>query len=411
MAKPLTREENYDLFCNQRLNNPYPLFARLRAEDPVHWSEPMKCWLITRYDDALRALKDDYPLLSSREGIYSDPLLPENRERAQPLIDHLTHWMLSMGPPSHTRLRKLVGLAFTPRMVRSMEPMIRRIVDDLLDQISGDRQTDFIQSFCLPLPATVICEMLGIPTEHRNEFRECVDGLLPFSSAGGPGLNDHIDQARQSLDTLIGFFDALIDERRAQPKDDLLSAMAAAEADGDRLTKEELFAMCVFLFVAGHETTMGLLASGTLALLQHTDQLERMKADPKGLVATAVEEFLRYEAPVTRAVRRAAEDFEWRGRQIRKGETTVTLLGAANRDPEQFPDPDRLDIGRDPNKHLGFGFGIHFCIGAPLARLEGKVAFPAILERFPNMQLAADRIEYQPAFGIRSIKALPVALA
>lgn len=410
MATTLTQDADYNLFCNQRLNNPYPLFARMRAEDPVHWSELMQCWLITRYDDAMRSLKDDLPLLSSREGIYTGPLLPENREKAQPLIDHLTLWMLSMDPPNHTRLRKLVGLAFTPRMVKSLEPMIERIVNELLDQISGDKQTDFIQSFCLPLPATVICEMLGIPTEHRDQYRHCVDRMIRFVSGGGPGINDHIDEARESLDTLIGFFDSLIDERRADPQDDLLSALATAEEDGDRLTKDELFALCVFLFVAGHETTMGLLANGTLALLQYPDQHEKMKADPEGLVAPAIEEFLRYESPVTRAVRRAVEDFDWRGKKIRKGETTMSLLGAANRDPEQFPDPDRLDIERDPNKHLGFGFGIHFCIGAPLARLEGKVAFPAILRRFPNMQLATDRIEYVPAFGIRSIKALPLEL-
>ena len=411
MTASLLQDADYELYCQQRLHNPYPFFARLREQDPAHWCEPMNMWLVTRYDDVFDGLRDTSRLSASREAMYTDPLRPENRARARPIIEHLGRWLLNIDPPHHTRLRQLVNLAFTPAFVQKLAPRIEDIVQQQLDETCQQTRVDFIQTFCLPLPAKVICNMLGIPVEREAQYRRCVEGMLPFSSAGGPGLNHTIDQARACLDELVDFFDELIAERRRDPRQDLVSAMAAVESDGQRLTRDELFAMCVFLFLAGHETTMGLLASGTLALLENPDQFEMLKADPDGLVESAVEEFLRYEPPVTRGARCAVVDFQLRGKQIRKGETLTHLIGAANRDPEQFPDPDRLDITRNPNKHLAFGQGIHFCIGAPLARLEAQIAFRAIVKRVPNLQLATDRVDYKPAMGIRSLEALPVRLS
>ena len=410
MPATLTEDQDYVAFCSQRLADPYPLFARLRAEDPIHWSQALKMWLVTRYDDAYDGLRDTARLSSSRAGMYADPLTEQNRARARPLIDHILHWLQNVDAPQHTRLRKLVNIAFTPRMLEGLKPRVEAITNELLDDVCASPQTDLVRSFCLPLPAMVICQMLGVPSQYHKTFRGCVDQMLYFASGAGPGLNDAIDEANRGLKTLIGFFHDLIEQRRIQPRDDMISAMAAAEEDGDRLNRDEMFGLCVFLFVAGHETTMSLLSSGTLALLQHPEQFNKLKANPDGLIKTAVEEFLRYEPPVTRGVRRATCDFEWRGRSIRKDQTITILLGAANRDGEQFPDPDRLDIERRPNKHLGFGFGPHFCLGAQLARIEAHIAFLAIVRRLPDMRLDTDRVEYQPAFGVRSLVQLPVRL-
>jgi cytochrome P450 len=368
----------------------------------------MHMWLVTRYEDVHAGLRDTKRLISSRRRMYTDPLPPEPRETARPLVEHISLWMQNVNPPQHTRLRTLVNLAFTPRMLQALAPRIARVVDELLDDVCGKERADFIESFCLPLPAIVICEMLGIPEADSARYRQVVEQLIPFSSGAGPSLVHAVDPARRALDELIAYFDRLIAQRRARPESDLISAMAAAEADGDRLSREELFAMCVFLYVAGHETTVSLLASGTLALLQHPDQFDRLRADPNGLVEMAVEEFLRYEPPVTRAVRVPGEDFEWRGRTIRQGQTITMLIGAANRDPAVFDNPDRLDITRHPNKHLGFGHGIHFCLGAPLARLEAHIAFRAIAQRLPRIRLAEGETRFRPAFGIRSLQSLPV---
>ncbi len=406
-----TTDEDYALFCRQRLTDPYPLLRRLRAEDPIHWSATMNMWLVTRYDDVYAGLHDTTRLSSCREGMYSDPLTEQNRRRARRIIDHILHWLENVDAPQHTRLRKLVNLAFTPRMLQGLMPRIEAVTNELLVDVCATSQTDFAHNFCFHLPATVICEMLGVPVEHREMFRRCVDQMRRFNAGVGPGLNDAIDEANKGIETLIGFFHDLIEQRRRQPRDDLISAMAAAEDDGDRLNRDEMFGLCVFLFAAGHEPTMSLLSSGTLALLQHPEQFEKLKADPDGLVETAVEEFLRYESPATRGVRRATCDFEWRGRRIRKGQTVTLLLGAANRDPDQFPDPDRIDIERRPNKHLAFGFGPHFCLGAQLTRMEGNIAFRAIARRLPDMRLDTDRVAYQPVFGIRVLAALPVRTA
>jgi cytochrome P450 len=409
MTDALVEHPDYDSFCQQTLQDPYPLFEQMRLHEPMHWSSTMHMWLVTRYEDVFAGQNDRKRLISSRRRMYIDPLKPEHRAAAMPIIEHVSLWMQNVNPPDHTRMRKLVGLAFTPRMLTNLKPRIEQLVDDLLDKLSGQREVDLIDTFCMPLPAIVICEMLGIPDEDRDRFRHSVEGLIGFSGAAGPGLNDRVARARESLDDVIAMFDELVESRRRNPADDLISAMAAAEADGDRLSRDELFAMCVFIYVAGHETTVSLLSNGVLALLQNPDQMAIFKADPDGLAESAVEEFTRYESPVTRSVRVPIHDFEWAGQTVREGQTITMLIGAANRDPSVFDDPDRLDIKRTPNKHLGFGHGIHFCLGAPLARLEAQIAFPAIIKRLPNMQLAGET-RYRPAFGIRSLEALPLRL-
>lgn len=410
MPSPLTLDPDYELFCNQQLQNPYPLFTRLRQEQPVHWCEPMKMWLVTRYDDVLAGLKETKRLVSSRDDMYTAPLTPANRELAQPLVKHIGLWMQNLNPPDHTRNRKLVSLVFTPRMLQNLVPRIEQIVDNLLDDVCVHGETDFYRSFCLPFPAKVICEMLGIPAEDQDQYHETLEQLFPFSGAAGPRLNDAVAPARQAMEELLVYFDRLIEQRRQDPQEDLISALAAAEVDADRLSRDELFALCVFLYNAGHETTVSLLVNGTLLLLEHPDQFEMLQTNLDTLLESTVDEILRYESPVPRAVRVPLEPYPFGTHVVPQGETIMMLIGAANRDPDIFPDPERFDITRTPNKHLGFGHGIHFCLGAPLARLEANIAFRAIAERLANMQLATDDVQWRSLAGLRSVAALPIRI-
>jgi len=284
-------------------------------------------------------------------------------------------------------MRKLVNLAFTPRMLQDLKPRIAEIVANLLERTASQLQDterhpdglDFIDSFTLPLPAMVICEMLGIPDDKKDRYCRCVQGLLPFSSGGGPAINEVIDQAQACLAELIDLFDDVIEARRQEPAEDLISAMVAAQVDGDRLSRDELFAICIFIFLAGHETTSSLLSNDMLALLENPDEYDKLKADPEGIIDLATEEFVRYESPVTRGARRALQGYELRGKQIGAGQTITHLIGARNRDPAVFENPDQLDVARQPNNHLGFGNGIHFCLGGHLARIQGSIAFRKII--------------------------------
>ena len=404
----INHQNDYEQFCNQQLQDPYPLYAWLRENEPLHWCEPMKMWLVTRYEDVLAGLKENKRLKSSRQGMYIDPLTLENRDLARPLVDHINGWMQNLNPPDHTRNRKLVSLAFTPRMLQRFVPRIEKIVDQLLDNVCAQKETDFYRTFCLPMPAIVICEMLGIPESDHDQYRSTLARLLPFSSGAGPKLNDVVKTARSALDELLVYFDKLIDQRYREPQDDLISAMAAAEADGDRLSREELFALCLFLYNAGHDTTVSLLGSGMLLLLSHPEQFEMLKADLDKLLEPAVEEFLRYESPVPRAVRVPVEAMPVGNRMVPVGETIMFMIGAANRDPAVFAEPDRFDIARWPNKHVGFGHGIHFCLGAQLARIEANVAFRAIAQRIPHVKLMDDSIRWRSVTGIRSVEALHI---
>ena len=410
MSLSLIAEPDYYLFCEERLGNPYPLFDRLRAEEPVHWCEPMKLWLVTGYDDCFAGLKDER-FSSDRTYMYVQALPEEMRIRVQPLLDHVSKWIQLTYEPDHTRLRKLVNLAFTPRMIQQLKPRIEVLVDALLDDVSVDEPTDLIAKFCGPLPATVICEMLGIPVAERDAFRLMTERVMHFSTAGGPRLKNHAEDAAEALKGLIDMFERLIAERRTTAKDDLLSALVLAETDGERLSNEELYAMCVFVFLAGHETTTNGIASGVLALLQHPDQFAALKGDVDGLMRGTVEEALRYESPVTRAVRKAREDFDFGGKTIKAGQLVVFLLGAANRDPKQFPEPAKFYIRREIKRHLAFGFGAHFCLGAVLARMEMEIAFRAFVRRQPNVKLATEALAWKPTMGIRALVKLPVSVS
>jgi cytochrome P450 len=317
--------------------------------------------------------------------------------------------MLFQDPPDHTRLRALVSKAFTPRAVEAMRPRIQEIVNELLDRVVPTGTMDIIADLAYPLPVTVICEMLGVPVPDQGPIRQwSTDLARSLDAVGLPGDPEIAARGTQARHALGEYFRGLIPERRQHPRSDLLSALIAAEEAGDRLTESELLAMCVLLFVAGHETTVNLIGNGVLALLNHPGELRRLQEDPT-LTPSAVEELLRYDSPVQRTARIPSTEVEIDGRKIKPGAVVVAAIGAANRDPTKFVDPDRLDLGRRDNRHVSFGFGIHACLGAPLARLEAQVAIGTLARQVPRLRLATDRLEWRESSTLRGLKTLPVA--
>jgi pimeloyl-[acyl-carrier protein] synthase len=379
--------------------DPYPTYQRLRADDPVHHS-PLGFWVLTRYEDVVAALRD--PRLA-KEAIAG--FVAARFGRPMPAMGLS---MLDRDPPDHTRLRGLVNKAFTPRVVEVLRPHIQQIVDGLLDRVAAAGSMDLIEDFAYPLPVIVICEMLGVPVEDRERFKgwglDIARGLdallLPVDSE----VSQRNFAARHAL---ADYFRELIAERRAAPRGDMLSALIAAEEAGDTLSEDELLATCILLLVAGHETTVNLIGNGTLALLRHPDQLHRLRENP-ALIASAVEELLRYDGPVQRTTRIPNTDVTIGGRTIGKGEMVMLFIGAADRDPAQFPDPDRLDVARSDNRHIAFGWGIHFCLGAPLARVEAQIAINTLVQRLPKLALATDTPQFRESLTLRGLTTLPV---
>ena len=382
--------------------DPYPTYRRLRAEDPVHHS-PLGFWVLTRYPDVMSTLRDPRLIkepiaafVAARFGMTAPP-------------PGLGLSMLDRDPPDHTRLRGLVSKAFTPKALESLRPGIQKIVDDLLADAAGRGQMDLIEEFAYPIPVRVICEMLGVPVRDHERFKgwglDIARGLDAIMLPPDSEVGQRSVSGRRAL---AEYFRELIAERRTAPREDMLSALIAAEEAGDKLNEEELLASCILLLVAGHETTVNLIGNGTLALLRHPDQLQKLRENP-GLIGTAVEELLRFDGPVQRTARIPSEDLTIGGRTIPKGEMVMPFLGAADRDPAQFPDPDRLDITRADNRHIAFGMGIHFCLGAPLARMEGQIAINTLLARLPKLALATDQPQFRQSLTLRGLQALPVS--
>ncbi len=389
--------------------SPYPFYDELRSEDPVHWSDRLGSWILTRYDDVTWALLNHQRLINSgRIATILDQLPEKDRERMRPLYHHFSGGLIHSDPPDHTRVRTLVNKAFTPRAVESMRSRAEAIVNELLDTVEKSEKMDVIRDFAYPLPTIVICDILGLPAKDREEFKRWSDGIIELTAVS-PLTVEAADRARQSLVELREYFSSLVADRRKNPRSDMLSVLVAAEEQGDRLSLAELLSTSVTLLVAGHETTTHLIGNGLFALLQHPGQFQMLRDDPS-LMAGAIEEFLRYDSPLQRQLRRASETMEMGGKQIREGDLVSVMLGAANRDPAAFPEPNRLDITRAENRHVSFGKGIHFCLGAPLARIEGPIALSALLSRFPRMRLAADSFEWQHDIAFRGLRALPIRL-
>ena len=381
--------------------DPFPLYARARREHPVYAHEGLPLVSVFRYDDIQAILKDPTPW----SNFFPPPPGVELRADLPPS-------MLLQDPPEHTRLRGLVNQAFTPRIIRRLEPRMEEIAHELLDVALAQRRVDLVQALTYPLPVIVIAEMIGVPMDHRDQFKEWSDGLVENLGLGllAPEPPEVITRELQLIDEMRAYFTQLVAERRAQPREDLLSGLVAAEVEGSRLGFDEMLQMLILLLVAGNETTTNLIGNAAVELMEHPDQLARLRAQPE-LMPTAIDEVLRFSSPVQVDARRAVRRAEVAGQTIEPDSNVLLLLGSANRDESVFDDADTFDIGRADNRHLAFGFGPHYCLGANLARLEAQVAIRVLLERTRRLQRTdAERLPLHPSFIFRGYTSIPVEL-
>jgi len=388
------------------LADPFPLYRRMQDEDPVHWSPRLKGWVLTRYEDVKRVCLDTESWSSDRLRPFFASLPGAEAGRMSELIRILTLWMVFRDPPEHTRLRRLAGRVFNVRSIHALRPNVEAITAWLLERIGTREAFDFIGEFAGPLPALVIMDMLGVPREELARVKRLSDEMALFIGSARETAGKY-DRAEAATHEMAAFFRALIAERRAGPRADLLSELAHLDDGGDRLSDDELVATCVLLLFAGHETTTHHLANGLAALLRFPAELERLRANP-GLAAAAVEELLRYDGPIGAQVRIVQRQLELHGRTLKPGERVFLLLNAANRDPRAYADPDRLDLRRDGPPHLTFGFGPHICLGFPLARLEGQIALPAVLARWRRIELAGADPQWMDSLVLRGMTAMPL---
>ena len=402
-----TQPPRVDLLNPTYKANPYPTYAELRSEAPVYRAtlpDGRGVWLVTRYEDVVAVLKDERFVKDWRKAMTPEQLaqIPPIPEAMRPLSEN----MLDKDPPDHERLRRLVSKAFTPRLIERMRPRVQEIADALLDAVEEGGEMDLIDDYAFPLPIIVIAELLGVPAEDRNKFREWSNAAV-----SGDTTQEYVEKVLlPHMEAFVGYLRAMFEEKRKNPKEDLISALVRAEEAGDKLSEDELLAMVFLLLIAGHETTVNLIGNGTLALLQHPGELQKLKSDP-ALIKPAVEELLRYDGPVETSTERfAREDVRIGDTVIPKGEMVMVVIAAADHDPERFPEPDELDITRPDNKHLAFGKGIHHCLGAPLARMEGQIALGTLLRRMPNLRLkgSPESLTWRPGLVLRGLKSLPV---
>jgi cytochrome P450 len=399
------RSPDLDLRSPANVRDPFPVYGWLRDHDPVHRSASLDAWIVTRYADVLEVFEQPQRFSSDRFRRAGERYASE-RPAVRDVVAVLRDWLVFRDPPDHTRLRALLQKTFTPRRLEALRPRIEATIEALLDPVAERGEADFLRDFAFPLPALVIALLLGAPPGDIEAIKKWSDRLAAYLG-GSVDERDHFSEAQAGLASLVGYFRVLLDERHRQPQDDLMSALLRAEHEGQTLTGDEVVANCVLLLFAGHETTTNLLGNGLYHLLHHPDQLAALRAEPE-LVPGAVEELLRYDGPVPATLKIATEAVAWQGRRIEPGERVLPFLSSANRDPRRFPDPDALDVRRAPNRHLAFAFGIHFCLGAPLARLEARLAFEALLRRFARIELACDDPPWKPQIFLRGLAALPL---
>ncbi|MBX3749270.1 MAG: cytochrome P450 [Opitutaceae bacterium] len=393
-----------DWLTPEFFQNPYPHYATLRAQGLVHWSPKLNMWLVPGYALTHEGLKDHTRFSNvGRIGVELATLPEADRAAIAPLADELGTGLIHSDPPDHTRMRRIVSQAFTPRVIETQRRRTTGLVDELIDNLRARGRCDFIAEFAFPLPILVISDLFGVPRADRDRIKAWSECITDLGSRRKP-LAELARDALQATREMKVYFEAILDERRREPRDDLITLLLNAEDAGERLSRSELIGMAILILVAGHETTTSLLSNGLLLLLQNPDQLTALRADP-ALMPTAIEEMLRVEPSFLRTPRRVKADLEWGGVQLQRDQMVSVLNGAANRDPAVFTDPDRFDIRRSPNKHLSFGHGPHICLGAPLARLEASLAFPRLLERLPQLELAGD-VLWKEDFSTRRLERL-----
>ncbi len=391
-----------DLTAPEALADPFPLYRQLREHDPVYWSERFGAWLITRHDGVVRCLRD--PRLSAaRAGAMFARMPAEVQDRTRTLRAAFSHWMLMMDPPDHTRLRSLVAKAFAPSLVTRLRPRVEALVDQALARVERSGTIELITDLAHPVPALVIAELLGLDDADPAEIHRWADDLALMER--GPSA---FDQGQASMIAMMEAMRAVVARRRHEPRADLISTLLAAEEQGQVLGEDELLYTCVMLLFAGHETTKNLIGNSIVELLRHPEQLRAIR-DDRALVEPAIEELLRFHGSIQRVRRTVTEPVELDGKLLRAGDAVWLLIGAANRDPDVFEDPDRLDIRRTPGRHLTFGFGPHFCVGATLARLEGQIAIDAIVQRLDDLRGPTAPLVWREDLSFRGVRALPLA--
>ena len=392
----------YHLLDPEVLANPYPLYRRLREEDPVHWDPYLHAWVVTRYEDVVSVL---HRFRAARTPA------PERLEELgmgelTPIAAVMVRQMLFLDQPQHGRVRRLASVAFTPRRIAVLREHIRQIAERLVDDMVGAGRVDVMDALANPLPAIVTAEMLGVPTSDHEQLKfwsqDFAEMLGNFQH--NPGRTKKV---LQSVNEMVGYFHAAVLKEPSHPTEGLINALATAEVDGDRLSEEEVVANVIVTMVGGQETTTNLIGNGLLTLLRQPEQLELLRSDPT-LLASGVEELLRYESPSQQTARLAPAGEVLGGKEIPEGAAVIAVMGAGNRDPERFSEPDQIDLGRQDNRHLAFGWSAHFCFGAPLARMEGQIAFETLLSRFPRLELAEDEVTWRPNLGLRGVTELHV---
>jgi len=394
-----------DFLSEQNLRDPHPLFLKMRKERPIHWSSRYRAWIVTRHSDVLRGLRDP-GFSSDRIGSLLDSAPPESTSRKA--LELLSDWMVFKDPPVHTRLRKLISKSFTSRAVSHIQGRIEEIVSELLDRCEERGRFDLVEDIAFPLPTMVIAELLGAPASDRARFRTWSDEISPivfgsFDSAARRA------SAEGAILNFADYFSNLVSRYEAKPSDNLITALIDARDSRDALSHDEVIATCMLLLFAGHETTTNLIGNGAYHLLTHPDQLQRLRKDPS-LAASAVEETLRFDGPSKIVVRLAAQRLEYGDAVFQPGQRVFLVQSSANRDEDVFLRPDEFDIRRSPNPHIGFGYGIHFCLGAPLARSEATAVYSHLFKRFPSLSLLEDDVPWEPVLLSRGVLSVPVAL-
>ncbi len=407
----MAAEQDMSLDVNHRdpgfLANPFPTFKRLRDEDPVHWSQNLRGWVLTRYDDVREVLVGD-DMSSDRMTPFFKRVTGEERNKIQSLIHYLGKWAVFKDPPEHTHLRNLMNQPFTPRIVEKMRLSIEDLVTGMIDRVSETGRMDIITDLAYPLPATVMMDLLGVPRSELDQIKRWSDDIALFIGSA-QSAEDKYAKAEAATHDMAGYFRSMIEERRKSPQDDLTTGMLEAGDGGDKLSEDELISNCILLLFAGHETTTNLMGNGMLALMKHRDQMELLNRQPD-LVTSAIEELLRYDGPSGSQVRIVARDVEMGGKKLNEGERIFAFVNSGNRDDRRFSNPDAVDITRKRNRHLTFGQGIHFCLGAPLARLESQIAIREMSKRLKDVHLAIPEqdLKFMDSVVLRGVKALPV---
>jgi len=388
------------------VQDPFPLYAWLREQDPLHWSASLNAWVVTRWGDVLEVFNQPRRFSADRFRKV-DERYASRRSAVRAVADVLGHWLVFRDPPDHDRLRGLLQASFTPKQLASSRDRIQASVDALLDRVAARGTMDFIRELAFPLPAMVIAGLMGAPAEDLDRIKTWSDRLASYLG-GATDERDNFAEASAGVAGLADYFRALLREHERRPQDDLMGLLLRAEHEGERLTHDEVVANCILLLFAGHETTTNLIGNGLFHLLRHPAQAALVRDDP-ALLHGAVEELLRYDGPVPATMKIATEDVAWHGKTIRRGDMVVPFLASANRDPSQFAAPDTLDVRRAIDRHVAFAWGIHFCLGAWLARLEARVVLATVLRRLPDLAIATEAPRWKPMIFLRGLEALPLA--